>query len=216
MGGGGGLKACLSRAGDKEKHDAPPHTPPPWLFSLLQAIQWLRDFLDDPTSSRPALIFALVITAMIVVSIFTFAYESVDQRYGCQQEKLLKGLEWFFNVVFTLEMLLRITIGKGNELAADPLLYFDMLAVMPFWLGMRLAPCALRLAPCSSRLAPCSLRHARCYGNTPYTATICTLLYETRTVAHAVVHAVAHVVALAGALAGALARSLAGALGARR
>jgi hypothetical protein len=105
----------------------------------------MRDFLDDPTSSKPALIFALLITAMIAVSICTFAYESVDQRYGCKHEALLKGLEWFFNVAFTIEMLVRITIGNGNELAADPLLYFDMLAVMPFWLGGCCATATLRI-----------------------------------------------------------------------
>ena len=42
---------------------------------------------------------------------------------------------WFFNVIFTLEMLARCYVSKWSELATDILLFFDVLAIMPFWFG---------------------------------------------------------------------------------
>lgn len=100
--------------------------------------QTLRDLLDDPSSSKLALVFALVTTAMIVMSIITFAFETVDQRFGCKFERISKLLEWFFNIIFTLEMMARIYVGKRKELATDILLFFDLLAVIPFWLELSL------------------------------------------------------------------------------
>ena len=98
---------------------------------------------------------------MIVLSIFTFAYESVDQRFGCNYEKALKFLEWFFNVIFTLEMLARCYVSKWSELATDILLFFDVLAIMPFWFGRSTREIPLARCRRYSSSTPASISRTR-------------------------------------------------------
>ena len=51
-----------------------------------------------------------------------------------EDEQFLKTGEWVFNVLFTIEFVLRCYIAKTvHRVAIDPYMWIDFFAILPFW-----------------------------------------------------------------------------------
>jgi len=79
--------------------------------------------------------FALFIQALIVVSIITFSIETISDLKP-QTRTILKSIELFVVIVFTLEYLLRIFVADSKQKFIFSFFgIIDFLAILPFYLS---------------------------------------------------------------------------------
>lgn len=90
-------------------------------------------FRADTSAGRA---FDVALLWLIVLSVLAVIFESVDSLnadYGVW----LRGLEWFFTLVFTLEYALRLVcVRNWWDYATSPLGVIDLLAVLPTYLSV--------------------------------------------------------------------------------
>jgi hypothetical protein len=108
----------------------------------------LHLLLEDPSSSKAANIFSMIIGAMICVSVMTMVLqplvEAISESNGraeSEEEKMVwRVFEVFFTVVFTLEYLLRLSVADALgtqtvwEFTRSPSNICDIVAVSPFYI----------------------------------------------------------------------------------
>ncbi len=86
--------------------------------------------------TRPGRIFDILLIVVILASVLVIMLESVASvraEYGSQ----LRGAEWFFTVLFTVEYVTRLwCVGRPLTYAKSPLGLIDLLAVIPTYLSL--------------------------------------------------------------------------------
>ena len=84
-------------------------------------------------------LFDLILIGCILCSILAIMLESVDE-VGAKYGTLLRNLEWFFTILFTIEYILRLScVLKPSKYALSFFGLVDLLAVAPTYLSL-LAP----------------------------------------------------------------------------
>lgn len=97
--------------------------------------QYLKNIVEinDNTKSR---VFAYFIQALIFLSIIAFSYETVPDLEPSTR-KLLRIIEIFCVIVFTIEYLLRIYVSdKKHKFIFSFFGIIDFLAILPFYLSL--------------------------------------------------------------------------------
>lgn len=85
--------------------------------------------LDEPRSSRAALVVHIVLVVFILLSIVVVVLDSIDP--GGNQTLVL--LELICSVAFTIEVIFRLAVVDGLwPLITDVCLYIDIIAILPF------------------------------------------------------------------------------------
>ena len=86
--------------------------------------------------TRPGRIFDVVLIVVILASVLVIMLESVASvraEYG----SLLRGAEWFFTLLFTIEYVTRLwCVGRPLTYAKSPLGLIDLLAVLPTYVSL--------------------------------------------------------------------------------
>ena len=86
--------------------------------------------------TRPGRIFDVVLIVVILASVLVIMLESVASvraEYG----SLLRGAEWFFTLLFTIEYVTRLwCVGRPLTYAKSPLGLIDLLAVLPTYVSV--------------------------------------------------------------------------------
>ncbi len=97
--------------------------------------QQLHDIIfEAETPAGKAFDIGLIIC--ILLSILIITLESVEE-IGNQYGKLLYGLEWFFNIIFSIEYCLRIwTVTKKRTYALSFFGIVDLLSILPTYLSL--------------------------------------------------------------------------------
>lgn len=80
--------------------------------------------------------FDIVLLVAIVLSVVAVILESVDS-IAATHGPLLRGIEWGFTVLFTIEYLLRlVSIGRPRRYIFSPFGIIDLLAILPTYLSV--------------------------------------------------------------------------------
>ncbi|MCH7892782.1 MAG: ion transporter [Gemmatimonadetes bacterium] len=86
--------------------------------------------------TRPGRIFDVVLIGVILASVLVIMLESVTSvraEYG----HLLRGAEWFFTLLFTVEYVTRLwCVGRPLTYAKSPLGLIDLLSVLPTYISL--------------------------------------------------------------------------------
>ena len=98
----------------------------------------VHQFLDDPSSSNAALICCAVMVTLIVLSVIVLVLRETPNVDGPVSSRVLNRMEITFNIIFTAEILLRLSIAESAWRAWDFYITFDVLSVAPFWIGIGL------------------------------------------------------------------------------
>lgn len=105
-------------------------------------VEGLREHLNRivfGTATMPGRVFDVVLIILILASVLAVMLASVPTLradYG----RLLRGVEWFFTIVFSLEYLLRLWIARDRRQYARSFFgVVDLLAVLPTYLSLFLA-----------------------------------------------------------------------------
>ncbi len=108
---------------------------PPFTASPLQRRTYTVIFGHDTPAGR---LFDVLLIVAIVASVIVIMLESVAsvrEEYG----SLLRGAEWFFTVIFTVEYATRLwCVGRPLAYARSFLGLIDLLAVLPTYLSLLL------------------------------------------------------------------------------
>lgn len=97
----------------------------------------VHQFLDDPSSSQAAAICTFVMVSLIVLSVIVLILkETPPYNRNRPLNKAMNQMEVVFNIIFTTEIMLRLSIAETIWQAADLYIVFDILSVMPYWVGL--------------------------------------------------------------------------------
>jgi len=115
-----------------------PDTPEAKLFLLL----------EEPSSSRGALILSIFMGFCIITSVaslFARSFTGEDlENVSSSQKQVFKALESFFTMIFCCELILRLAVCDAlgdcthRQYLARPMVICDMCAIFPFFLEMAL------------------------------------------------------------------------------
>ena len=109
-----------------------------WWVCLLstKSRQRIYQFIDDPNSSRGAFIFCFCMLTLIIMSVIVLILrETPHIDFG---KKVMNRMELSFNIIFTLEIVLRFSIVEEPWRSLDVYLVFDLLSALPFWVNLAL------------------------------------------------------------------------------
>ena len=96
--------------------------------------------------TRPGRIFDVVLIVVILASVLVIMLESIASVRG-EYGSLLRGAEWFFTLLFTVEYATRLwCVGRPLTYAKSPLGLIDLLAVLPTYVSL-LVPGGGRSSP---------------------------------------------------------------------
>ncbi len=89
--------------------------------------------------TRPGQIFDVVLIVAILASVLVIMLESVSS-IRTEYFSLLRGAEWFFTLLFTVEYVARLwCVGRPRTYAKSPLGLIDLLAVLPSYISVLFA-----------------------------------------------------------------------------
>mmetsp|Transcript_109638 Transcript_109638/g.338441 ORF Transcript_109638/g.338441 Transcript_109638/m.338441 type:complete len:478 (+) Transcript_109638:78-1511(+) len=116
---------------------------PPGRNSSIPGISSKRKIyllLEEPSSSRAATLVSVVIVSTIVCSIGTFMLETLPELYSSATELWIM-IEIICTLIFTAEFGFRLGVCDEGGLSrlrflTTPLNFFDMLAILPFYLDV--------------------------------------------------------------------------------
>ena len=116
--------------------------------------QRLQRLLDDPTSSLQARAFMVVMTLHVVCSVVILCISTMPELKDTWVSKI--HVEFYFSIVFSIELLTRVAIAETpwGAFCNDLYLVFDAVAVLPFWIQLICAsppPRATRRSPARTR-----------------------------------------------------------------
>jgi len=93
----------------------------------------IKDFMDDSGSSHFAAAFHTILLLAIVASTFLVVIETVPAHRG--QIPHTDEINLYFSIFFTAEFVVRVLVSEScRDMCADPFLWIDLAAVLPFWL----------------------------------------------------------------------------------
>eukprot|EP00966_Prymnesium_polylepis_P225852 5223939-Prymnesium_polylepis.1 len=96
-------------------------------------------FLNEPGSSRSASRLGRLMQLILLGSAVTCMFETVTNVTYATGADLWIGMKVLFNIIFTLEMVLRLaTYVPCVEAGRDPYVLLDVLSVVPFWVRVTL------------------------------------------------------------------------------
>lgn len=105
--------------------------------------EFIKELIDNP-NSHYGRIFAIAIQILIVVAIITFSIETIPDLASSTQQ-LLKVVEVFCVVIFTLEYILRIyATNRKLRFVFSFFGLIDLFAILPFYLSFGIDLRALR------------------------------------------------------------------------
>lgn len=96
----------------------------------------LRLLMDEPSSSKVAMLYSIFMFLMILFSVVTLVVGTMPPRQLALDSWMRDAsLEIFFNVVFTVELVVRMIIAKSFLMAASDFYnWVDFFSVLPFWI----------------------------------------------------------------------------------
>lgn len=106
----------------------PQYTRAPWRRKLHEVI-----FEADTPSGKTFDVILLIAIAISVLAVMLESVKSIQQQHG----DLLRAVEWFFTIVFTIEYALRIAcVRKPWRYIFSFYGLVDLLAILPTYLGL--------------------------------------------------------------------------------